>query len=150
MLGLYPYATATLYPVPLPLLPDILPQTLTILLLISWKWISQTFSTMSSLSNVTNPNPEEKVKLLDQVRAPCSLHLLPTSFYWQKRRSHRLLGWYNWPFLKQLSLIFPLQQILLLCTRRTGPSPYRFPFPPLSVLPTLSEPNHSQNQVFFS
>lgn len=38
-----------------------LPQTdlLTILLLISWKWISQTFSTTSSFSNVTKPNPGE-------------------------------------------------------------------------------------------
>lgn len=35
-------------------------RTLTILLLISWKWISQTFSTTSSFSNVTNPNPEER------------------------------------------------------------------------------------------
>lgn len=31
--------------------------TLTILLLISWKWISQTLSTTLSLSNVTNANP---------------------------------------------------------------------------------------------
>lgn len=30
---------------------------LTILLLISWKWISQTFSTTSSFSKVTKPNP---------------------------------------------------------------------------------------------
>jgi len=30
----------------------------TILLLISWKWISQTLLTISSLSYVTNPNPE--------------------------------------------------------------------------------------------
>lgn len=30
---------------------------LTILLLISWKWISQTFSTMSSFSKVMKPNP---------------------------------------------------------------------------------------------
>lgn len=35
-------------------------RTLTILLLISWKWISQTFSTTSSFSKVTNPNPEER------------------------------------------------------------------------------------------
>ena len=32
---------------------------LTILLLISWKWISQTFSTTSSFSNVTKPKPEK-------------------------------------------------------------------------------------------
>ena len=32
--------------------------SLTILLLISWKWISQTLSTTSSLSNVTKANPE--------------------------------------------------------------------------------------------
>jgi len=31
--------------------------SLTILLLISWKWISHTFSTTSSFSNVTNPKP---------------------------------------------------------------------------------------------
>lgn len=35
-------------------------EPLTILLLISWKWISQTFSTTSSFSNVTNPNPDER------------------------------------------------------------------------------------------
>lgn len=33
---------------------------LTILLLISWKWISHTFSTTSSFSNVTKPNPGEE------------------------------------------------------------------------------------------
>lgn len=33
---------------------------LTILLLISWKWISQTFSTMSSLSKVMKPNPVQR------------------------------------------------------------------------------------------
>lgn len=32
-----PYATALLSPMPLSLLPQVLPQTLTILLLISWK-----------------------------------------------------------------------------------------------------------------
>lgn len=32
----------------------------TILLLISWKWISHTFSTTSSFSNVTKPNPDEQ------------------------------------------------------------------------------------------
>lgn len=36
------------------------PSRLTILLLISWKWISQTFSTTSSFSKVTKPNPTEK------------------------------------------------------------------------------------------
>ena len=138
-----------LHPLALSLLSQALPQTLTILLLISWKWISHTFSTMSSLSNVTNPKPEEKAKLLDQVRARRSSHPLPTSFYWQeKRRRHRLLGRYNQPFLKRLSFIFPLQQSLLLCTR-TGASPYRFPFPPHPVLPTLSEPNCSQNEIYF-
>lgn len=35
---------------------------LTILLFISWKWISQTLSTTSSLWNVTNPNPAKKMK----------------------------------------------------------------------------------------
>lgn len=35
---------------------------LTILLLISWKCISQTFSTMSSLSKVMKPNPVERHK----------------------------------------------------------------------------------------
>lgn len=75
---------APLYPTPLPLFPRVLPQTLTILLLISWKWISHTFSTMSSLSNVTNPNPEEKAKLLDHVQVLHRLHPLPTPFYWQK------------------------------------------------------------------
>lgn len=49
-------------PNPQPPTPDLRTPTsdwsqLTILLLISWKWISHTFSTMSSLSNVTNPNP---------------------------------------------------------------------------------------------
>ena len=35
---------------------------LTILLLISWKWISQTLSTTSSLSNVTKAKPEKNKK----------------------------------------------------------------------------------------
>lgn len=41
---------------------------------------------MSSLSNVTNPNPEEKAKLPDQVRAH-SLNPLLTAFYWQEKRT---------------------------------------------------------------
>lgn len=58
---------------------------LTILLLISWKWISHTFSTMSSLSNVTKPNPAGQRQ--GQNRAPGqnpapghtnSTHSLPT------------------------------------------------------------------------
>lgn len=40
---------------------------LTILLLISWKWISQTLSTTSSLWNVTNPKPGTKKKEVTSV-----------------------------------------------------------------------------------
>lgn len=92
LLHLYPCATALLSIRYLPA------QTLTILLLISWKWISQTFSTMSSLSNVTKPNPEEKAKPLGQARALQSSHPSPAFSYWQeKRRSHKLQGQCNQP-----------------------------------------------------
>lgn len=43
-------------------------KSLTILLLISWKWISHTLSTTFSLSNVTNAKPEETEYLKHQTQ----------------------------------------------------------------------------------
>ena len=43
---------------------------LTILLLISWKWISHTLSTTSSLSNVTKANPIGQTTRVNKSRDP--------------------------------------------------------------------------------
>lgn len=129
-----------LYPIPLSLLP----QPLTILLLISWKWISHTFSTMSSLSNVTKPNPEDKAKLLDQVRALHSLHPLLRSFYWQEKR--RILQ--SALSQRAVTLILPLQQISLLSQEEDHPLTDSSFLLILYFLPSLNSTCSQINYIF--
>lgn len=52
---------------------------LTILLLISWKWISHTFSTTSSFSNVTKPNPGVKEFVIRNRQQGFTLQLIVSS-----------------------------------------------------------------------